>query len=126
MAEARTCYDHLAGRIGVAVFDRLIAAGALLAPPGADNSEIALGPGAAAGFAVLGVDVHAPLPPRRKPAMTCLDWTEQRPHLGGALGAAVLDSALAAGWVRKATGRTLEVTAAGRLHLRHPASVVPA
>jgi len=124
MAEARTCYDHLAGRAGVAVFDRLIAAGALLAPPDADNSEIALGPGAAAGFAALGVDVHAQLPPRRKLAITCLDWTEQRPHLGGALGAAVLDSALASGWVRKGKGRTLEVTPAGRLHLGHPASPV--
>jgi hypothetical protein len=53
-------------------------------------------------------------PRRRKPATTCLDWTERRPYLGGALGAAVLDSALARGWVRKTGDRTLAVTPAGR------------
>lgn len=116
LAEARTCYDHLAGRLGVAVFDHLVAVGALLAPPDADDREIGLGPAAAAGFAALGVDVAA-LPRRRKPATTCLDWTQRRPHLGGALGAAVLDSALAAGWVRRADGRALAVTSAGRRHL---------
>jgi DNA-binding transcriptional ArsR family regulator len=116
LAEARTCYDHLAGRLGVAVFDHLVAAGALLPPAGTDNCEIGLGPDAAAGFAALGVDIAA-LPRRRKPATTCLDWTQRRPHLGGALGAAVLDRALAAGWVRRADGRGLTVTAAGRRHL---------
>jgi DNA-binding transcriptional ArsR family regulator len=117
MAEARTCYDHLAGRLGVAVFDYLVAAGALLTPPDTDNAQVALGPGAAAGFAALGVDVDAPLPRRRKPATTCLDWTERRPHLGGALGAAILDSALAAGWVRNAGGRILAIAPAGSTHL---------
>jgi DNA-binding transcriptional ArsR family regulator len=120
LAEARTCYDHLAGRAGVAVFDHLVAVGALLPPPGADNSQVTLGPAAAAGFAALGVDVTAPLPRRRRPATTCLDWTERRPHLGGALGAAVLDSALAAGWVTRAGGRVLAVTPAGREHLPSP------
>lgn len=116
LAEARTCYDHLAGRLGVAVFDHLVAAGALLAPGDADNSGVRLGPAAASGFAALGVDI-ASLPPRRKPATTCLDWTQRRPHLGGALGAAILDSALAAGWVHRGRGRALEVTPAGRRHL---------
>jgi hypothetical protein len=99
-----------------------VAAGALLPPQAPDNAAVALGPGAAAGFARLGVDVTAPLPPRRKPATTCLDWTERRPHLGGALGAAVLASALAAGWVKRADGRALTVTAAGRKHLPVPAT----
>jgi len=120
LAEARTCYDHLAGRLGVAVFDHLADAGALLAPPAADNSEITLGPGAAEAFAALGVDIGAPLPRRRKAATTCLDWTERRPHLGGALGAAVLDSALASSWVRKTAGRTLTVTDSGRAHFPQP------
>ena len=117
LAEARTCYDHLAGTLGVAVYDQLVAAAAVLAAPAADNSEVTLGPGAAAGFAALGVDIAAPLPRRRKPAVTCLDWTERRPHLGGALGAAVLDSALGRGWVRKTSTRTLTITSAGRAHL---------
>jgi DNA-binding transcriptional ArsR family regulator len=114
MTQARTCYDHIAGRLGVAVFDHLVAAGALLAPPAADNAPVTLGPDAARAFASLGVDIGAPLPRRRKPATACLDWTERRPHLGGALGAAVLDSALARGWVRKTGDRTLTITPAGR------------
>jgi DNA-binding transcriptional ArsR family regulator len=114
MAQARTCYDHLAGQLGVAVFDHLVAAGALLPPPDADNAPVTLGPEAASAFARLGVDVDTPLPRRRKPATTCLDWTERRPHLGGALGAAVLDSALSSGWVRRAGGRVLALTPAGR------------
>src|SRR5437763_590019 len=68
MAKARTCYGHLAGGLGVAVFDHLLAGRALPPPAAPDNAEIALGPGAASGFARLGVDVTAPLPPRRKPA----------------------------------------------------------
>jgi DNA-binding transcriptional ArsR family regulator len=114
MTQARTCYDHLAGRLGVALFDHLVAAGALLAPPAADNAPVTLGPRAAEAFARLGVNTDAPLPRRRKPATTCLDWTERRPHLGGALGAAVLDSALAHAWVRKTGDRTLTITPAGR------------
>lgn len=117
LADARTCYDHLAGRLGVAVFDNLVGGGALLAPPAADNSDIALGSGAAEGFAALGVNIRAPLPRRRKPATTCLDWTERRPHLGGALGAAILGSALARGWIQKTGTRTLTVTDVGRKHL---------
>jgi DNA-binding transcriptional ArsR family regulator len=114
MTQARTCYDHIAGRLGVAVFDHLVAEGALLPPSAADNATVTLGPGAAAAFARLGVDIDAPLPRRRKPATTCLDWTERRPHLGGALGAAVLDSALARAWVRKTGDRALVITPAGR------------
>jgi DNA-binding transcriptional ArsR family regulator len=120
LAQARTCYDHLAGRLGVAVFDHLVAAGALLAPPDTDNSEIVLGPGAAVAFAALGVDVDAVSPGRRKAATTCLDWTERRPHLGGALGAAILASTLGCGWVRKDRGRLLTVTSAGRKNLPCP------
>ena len=114
MAQARTCYDHMAGRLGVAVFDHLVAAAALLPPAAADNAPVTLGPEAAAVFAGLGVDVDAPLPRRRKPATTCLDWTEHRPHLGGALGAAILDSALTHGWVRRSGDRGLTITRAGR------------
>jgi DNA-binding transcriptional ArsR family regulator len=117
MTQARSCYDHLAGRLGVAVFDYLVAARALQAPAAPDNTPVALGPGAAEAFARLGVDVGAPLPRRRKPATTCLDWTERRPHLGGALGAAILDSALARGWVVRAGGRVLTVTGKGRERL---------
>jgi DNA-binding transcriptional ArsR family regulator len=114
MAEARTCYDHMAGKLGVAIFDHLVAADALLPPSHTDNAPVTLGPGAATVFAHLGVDTRAPLSRRRKPATSCLDWTEHRPHLGGALGAAVLDSALRQRWVRRTGARALAVTPAGR------------
>ncbi len=126
LARARTCYDHLAGRLGVAIFDQLIGTGGLLPPPAADHSAVALGPAAGPGFAALGVDLAAPLPRRRQPALSCLDWTERRPHLGGALGAAVLDSLLARGWVQRGDGRALRVTAAGRSHLPGPRDVAAA
>jgi DNA-binding transcriptional ArsR family regulator len=111
---ARTCYDHLAGKLGVAVCDALIEAGAI-APNG--GREFALGPGAADAFAALGVA----LPPagRRAYARQCLDWSERRPHLAGALGAAVADALLEREWVtRVPKTRALRVTDAGRAGLR--------
>jgi hypothetical protein len=124
LAQARSCYDHLAGQLGVAVFDYLVAAGAVAGPAAGalpsrtgSRADLALGSGAAHGFAVLGVDAVASRPGRRPLAATCLDWTERRPHLAGALGAAVLEHALAAGWVRRADGRALTVTPAGRRRL---------
>jgi hypothetical protein len=128
LARARSCYDHLAGQLGVAVLDYLVAAGAVADPAAGalprpagnragSRADLPLGPGAADGFAALGVDAAASPPGRRPLAATCLDWTQRRPHLAGALGAAVLDHALTAGWVRRADGRALTVTAAGRRHL---------
>jgi DNA-binding transcriptional ArsR family regulator len=111
---ARTCYDHLAGALGVGVCDALLAAGAI-APEGDD--DYALGPGAEAAFGALGVA----LPPRgrRAYARPCLDWTERRPHLAGALGAAVADTLLARRWVTRVRGtRALLVSDAGRAGLR--------
>jgi DNA-binding transcriptional ArsR family regulator len=111
---ARTCYDHLAGVLGVAVCDALLARGAI-APDG--EYAYALGPGADAAFDGLGVD----LPPRgrRAYARPCIDWSERRPHLAGALGAAVADAFLARGWVARVPGtRALRVSDAGRAGLR--------
>ena len=111
---ARTCYDHLAGRLGVAVCDALLDADAI-APDG--ERAYALGPGADRAFAALGVA----LPPasRRTYARPCLDWSERRPHLAGALGAAVADALLEREWVtRVPRTRALRVTEAGRDGLR--------
>lgn len=133
LRSARTCYDHLAGRAGVALMAGLVERGALVrvdAVPGIERGPrdrlsapvggqpYALGPVAGSVFSTLGVDL-APLrgrPASARPLLRfCLDWSEQRHHLAGALGAAVLDAALAAGWIRRrASGRAVEVTPAGR------------
>jgi DNA-binding transcriptional ArsR family regulator len=111
---ARTCYDHLAGKLGVAVCDALLDAGAI-APDG--ERAFALGPAAGSAFAALGVAI--PDASRRAYARPCLDWSERRPHLAGALGAAVADTMLEREWVIRVPGtRALRVSDAGRSGLR--------
>ena len=103
---ARSCYDHLAGRLGVGVCDALCAAGAL------EPESLALRD--AAVLERLGVDVEDARAARRPLTRTCLDWSEAAPHLAGGLGAALLGSLLARGWVaRRPGGRALRVTGAG-------------
>ncbi|NEM06908.1 helix-turn-helix domain-containing protein [Geodermatophilus normandii] len=107
LAEARTCYDHLAGHWAVTVFDTLVARGLLAIGDGLTVT--------AAGrrwFTDVCGDV---LPGRRPLVRTCLDRTERRSHLGGALGAALLRTALAEGWVSRvaALPRALAVSPAG-------------
>jgi len=111
--EATTCFDHLAGRLGVALYDALAADGAIV--PGEDG--VALGDDAATVLARYGVDV--PEARRRLMAYACLDSAEGRPHLGGALGAALAERFVAAGWVVPDAGsRRATVTPAGRRALR--------
>jgi DNA-binding transcriptional ArsR family regulator len=112
---ARTCYDHMAGAIAVALHDRFQALG-WLAPLDA-NGYMLTAAGAKA-FHGLGVDVEAAQSLRRRFAFACLDWSERRPHLGGALGAAVLTLALRKKWiVRDLDSRVVSVTAVGRRDL---------
>jgi DNA-binding transcriptional ArsR family regulator len=130
LRRARTCYDHLAGRLGVAVTEGLITHGALTRTDGRSgagrgggdrlSSPVAvhpyeLGPHAGEVFGRLGVDLAA-LDPRARPVLRfCVDWSEQRHHLAGALGAALLARLLDAGWLRRLPShRAVEVTAAGR------------
>src|SRR5207302_5208639 len=88
IARARTCYDHLAGRLGVAVFRTLVARDAVKAPKDVPG-DVALGPHADVVFGKLGVKMDEVRQERRRFATACLDWTERQPHLGGALGAAL-------------------------------------
>jgi DNA-binding transcriptional ArsR family regulator len=85
LAEARTCYDHLAGRSGVAVHDGLLDRGWLLPEPGG----YALSEAGVAGLLGWGVDVTSARAARRRLARPCLDWTERREHLAGSLAAAI-------------------------------------
>ena len=113
---ARTCYDHLAGELGVRLHDRLQALGYIA---GGDTGDYALTAAGAEALAALGVDVEATRRLRRRFAYGCLDWSERRPHLGGALGAAVLKLALARGWVSQdLDSRAVSVTDRGRRELR--------
>jgi len=111
---ARTCYDHIAGALGVSLHDRLRAMGWLSDAPAAENSyEIA--PKGAKALATLGVDIEAARKLRRRFAYACVDWSERRPHLGGAIGAALLGVALKRRWVTQdLDSRALTITKAGR------------
>ena len=85
LAEARTCYDHLAGRSAVALHDGLVARGWLVPEPGGYRLTGA----GRDGLLAWGVDVVAADESRRAYARPCLDWTERREHLAGALAAAI-------------------------------------
>jgi DNA-binding transcriptional ArsR family regulator len=116
LAAARTCYDHLAGRAGVLLHDRLRALGWLYAAgsKGNDNAYD-LTPEGTKALERIGVDVEGSRALRRRFAYACLDWSERRPHLGGALGAALLTIALKRRWViQDLDSRALDVTAYGR------------
>jgi DNA-binding transcriptional ArsR family regulator len=117
IAFARTCYDHLAGRLGVALHDGLVADGALTA--GGDG--YALSASGEDRLAGLGVDVATARASRRAFARSCLDFTERRPHLAGALGAALCTRLVDLGWlVRRGTGqRAMRLTTAGEDQLAH-------
>ena len=115
---ARTCYDHLAGTLGVVLHDRLIALGWLSRPSRGRDLAYDLVPKGAQGFQALGIDVQQLRDLRRRFAFPCLDWSERRPHLGGAVGAAMLKLALKRRWVtRELDSRLLEVTRYGRAQM---------
>lgn len=111
MRHARTCYDHMAGEVAVQVFERLVDGGLLVR----DGDALDATPAGAARLADWGVDIAALRARRRRFACTCLDWSERRPHLGGALGAALLDSWTQRGWVERASRpRVLRITPQGQ------------
>jgi DNA-binding transcriptional ArsR family regulator len=122
---ARTCYDHMAGAVGVSIHDRFFELRWLSTESADDNcgpadrepdsTAYALTPRGAKSFEGLGIDVDACRQLRRRFACACLDWSERRPHLGGALGAALLQMALKRKWlVQHLDSRALDVTSFGR------------
>ncbi len=110
MRRARTCYDHLAGELGVALTDGMRDRGLLLLD--ADAGELtAEGSGFLAG---LGIDLTSPTRSRRAFCRPCLDWSEQRPHLAGRVGASIAGLAFERGWIRRRPqGRSVEITGEG-------------
>jgi DNA-binding transcriptional ArsR family regulator len=111
MRAARSCYDHLAGRLGVGLADALCGRGhVVLADEGGEVT--AAGAEFLAGF---GLDLDAARGRRRIFCRPCLDWTERRPHLAGAVGAALAVRCFDLGWIeRRRDGRALIITSAGR------------
>src|SRR6202167_2038163 len=111
---ARTCYDHMAGLLAVNLHDRFHKLGWLVIGAGGDSSYGLTVEGVKA-FTRLGIDIDAARALRRRFACACVDWSERRPHIGGALGAALLKVALKRKWVsRDLDSRTLGVTSLGR------------
>ncbi|HEU4640826.1 MAG TPA: helix-turn-helix transcriptional regulator [Gemmatimonadaceae bacterium] len=112
---ARTCYDHIAGTLGVALHDRVIALGWVAGRTVEDGEALDVTPAGGAALAKLGIDLDAMRRLRRRLAFPCLDWSERRPHLGGALGAALLSLSLGRRWVvQDRDSRSLRVTPAGQ------------
>lgn len=111
LRQARACYDHLAGEWGVRIHDSFVRRGFLRLEPDA----LQLTSAGRRFVADAGIDVDALLRSRRPLCRACLDWSERRHHLAGALGAALLARYLEQGWLRRrAHSRALIVTARGR------------
>ncbi|MEX2201116.1 MAG: helix-turn-helix transcriptional regulator [Dongiaceae bacterium] len=113
---ARSCYDHLAGRLAVAITDALIARGCIVLAEEGGTLTIA-GENL---IAEIGIDLDAIRTASKRPVCrACLDWTERRPHLSGRLGAAIARRCFDLGWLaRRREGRALTITDAGYDGLR--------
>ncbi len=113
LRHARTCYDHLAGQVAVAIADRMTERGQIeLSPDGGGVTEAGL-----RFLRDLGIDLDAARgrAGRRVFCRPCLDWSERRPHIAGALGAAFCETCFARGWMRRREGtRAVAVTPKGR------------
>ena len=123
---ARTCYDHMAGEAAVALHDRMQELGWLQHAASGENLYELTRAGSD-GLNRLGIYVDAVRQMRRRFAFACLDWSERRPHIGGALGAALLKLALNRKWMTQdIEGRGLRLTDLGRreMGLTHAASRV--
>lgn len=133
LRRARTCYDHLAGRLGVGIMQGMLRQGHLVGGDGSFDHDAAVDDRPAAhghdldyrltddGEAFL-ADIGVRIPDARRPLIRyCIDWTETRHHLGGRLGRGIRDRFLEAGWVEHgATHRALKITRAGETALeRH-------
>jgi DNA-binding transcriptional ArsR family regulator len=115
LRKARVCYDHLAGELGVLVFDcleqrRLLRTG---------SAGLQLTRNGQRFFAGIGIDIEALVSRRRPLCRACLDWSVRRHHLAGALGAALLDRCFELGWARRAKdSRVVNFSPSGEQALR--------
>jgi DNA-binding transcriptional ArsR family regulator len=112
MRMARTCYDHLAGRLGVALADTLLGQGHVtFVQDGGEVTESGF-----AFFSGLGIALNDREKMHRVFCRPCLDWSERRPHIAGFVGARLCEHHLAQGWIRRLNStRALDITPKGRL-----------
>ena len=124
IALARTCYDHLAGKLGVSIFNSLANQDAIIYDrPITDaayfSKEITLGINAEKTFRAFGVEISGISSNNRKFAYACLDWTERKPHLAGALGAAICHAMMERKWITKhEEKRVIAITDSGKKALK--------
>ena len=111
---ARTCYDHMAGTLAVRLHNRLFEL-CWLQPDPSDTAQYLLSSDGKAAMEKLGLDIAEISKKRRHFACACLDWSERSPHIGGALGAALLQLAKQRGWVAQdLDSRRLQINSAGK------------
>lgn len=116
LRQARACYDHMAGSVAVGMHDYMTRHRWLSAD---GDTGYLLSDEGEAGFAKLGLNPDQVRKSRRRFACSCLDWSERRPHLGGALGAELLGTLLRNGWIeRDLDSRALAVTRDGKRHFK--------
>ncbi|HRY07012.1 MAG TPA: helix-turn-helix transcriptional regulator [Hyphomicrobiaceae bacterium] len=114
LRRARICYDHLAGELGVALFNRLV--DCKLIELYADS--VAVTPKGQREFSKFGIDIQALELAKRPLCKTCLDWSERRPHLAGSLGARLLTRLYELKWARRLDGtRIVKFTPKGEMQL---------
>jgi len=115
LRRARVCYDHLAGEVGVQLHEALLRQGYLQSA----EDGLAVTQAGEEWFAQQGIDTALVARQRRMLCRPCLDWSERRHHLGGALGAALLQRLVDRGWARRdKTSRVVHFSAEGELALR--------
>jgi len=120
LRKARTCYDHLAGRLGIALADAMTAKEYLVL----SESAGVLTEKGQRFLCTLGIDLEAGQKGKRAICRTCLDWSERRPHLAGRLGAALCTHFFEQGWIERIKdSRALSVTPKGREGLKQALSI---
>jgi DNA-binding transcriptional ArsR family regulator len=119
LRSARTCYDHIAGTLGVALHDRMKTLGWLSNLPTEADDAYDLSEKGATALGGLGIGVAAARAQRRRFAYACLDWSERRYHLGGAIAASLLNVALKRKWLTQhLDSRALQITSHGRREIK--------
>ena len=118
LRKARSCYDHMAGAVAVALHDQFLRERWLVSDAGSGSDAYQLSDAGTQRLEWMGIDLEEVRSLRRRFAYPCLDWSERRPHIAGALGAALLRHAAKKGWVvRELDSRALRLTRTGQKNI---------